>query len=69
MQSFIINLEITQHLKAGNVEIAKSLIDKLSQEDKDRIIKSCKFLLRTNYIHIDDRNTLQTKLKLMQNEI
>lgn len=69
MQSFIINLEINQHIKAGNLQTAALLVAKLPQECKDESIKRCKFLLKSNKIQQEDRTALETKLKLMQNEI
>ena len=48
MNTFVTNIEINQHIKAGNLGTAKKLVAKLPQECKDESIKRCKSL---NYVH------------------
>lgn len=60
------SLVITNHIKAGNIEIAKNLISELDNSERNFILKSVNSLLSKKYrLSANDVDTLKTKRKLL----
>lgn len=64
------SIEITNHVKAGNINEATSIIDSMSKFDKLTMQSRLKKLLkRSSRLSTNDLDAMQTKLRLVNESL